>query len=174
MSMPVYRIIFMLMCLLGLLPASAQYFPSKVGLVDYDDETKTAVFFSEGYGANKKEAVENSRIVVLQKLLYEGVEGINNDFPIVKRSAKNHLWLQNFFNGKNAPYKSFLGEIEVIGSFTETDTKQLYCRTHVVIKFDFLMKQARIQGLTNTNSPTYGSNQPNGSTPKPRPHSFLD
>lgn len=162
------------MCLLGLLPASAQDYLSKVELVDFDNDSKTAVFFSEGYGTNKKDAVENSQKAVLRKLLYEGVEGINNDSPIVKRSAKDHLWLQNFFNGKNAPYKSYLGEIEVIGSFTETDTKQVYCRTHVVIKYDFLMKQARIQGLTNTNSPTYGSDQPNGFTPQPRPRIFID
>ncbi len=160
------------MCLLGLPPASAQDYLSKVELVDFDNDSKTAVFYSEGYGANKKDAVENSRIAVLRKLLYEGVEGINNDRPIIKRSTNDNVWLKDFFSGKTAPYKSFLGEIEVIGNFTETDTKQVYCRTHVVIKYGFLMRQASIQGLTNSSSPTFGNDQPNSSPPKPP--TFID
>ena len=161
----------MLVCLPGLLPANAQVYLSKVELVDFDNDSKTAVFFSEGYGANKKDAVENSRIAVLRKLLYEGVEGINDDLPIIKRSADDNVWLKDFFNGKAAPYNSFLGEIEVIGDFKETDMNQFYCKTHVVVKYGFLKRQAKIQGLTDTILPTFGS-ETNVVTPPRTPQVF--
>ena len=133
--------------LLTVLSADAQSEKSRVEIVDMD--YSTAVFYADGYASNKRDAIENARITVLRRLLYDGVEGFNDDKPIVAGVGSNNIWLRDFFSGKNAPFKVYLGDVELIGDFENTNTGETHCVAYVVVKHEFLLRQAAIQGLTS-------------------------
>lgn len=134
-------------CLSAVLPISAQYLQNHVAILDMD--ATTSVFSAEGFGANRNEAVENARQATLYKIMYEGVEGFNNNAPIVVSSdyQRTNIWLKNFFEGKYASYKAFLGEVELVGDFDQRSTNEYHCFTNVVIKHDMLLRQANLQGV---------------------------
>lgn len=158
-------IIIILVHLLAVMPADAQNQRGRVELVDMDYDT--AVFFAEGFSSNKRDAIENARINVLRRLLYDGVEGFNDDKPIVAGGGSNNLWLRDFFSGKNAPYKVYLGDVELIGDFNDTATGETHCNTYVVVKHEFLLRQAKIQGLTESEA-VKDEKQNSENKPKPK------
>ena len=141
-------------------PTSAQYLQNRVEILDMD--ATTAIFSAEGFGQNRNEAIENARKATLYKIMYEGVEGFNNNEPIVASSdyQRTNIWLKSFFDGKYAAYKAFLGEVELIGDFDQRSSNEYHCYTNVIIKHDMLFRQANLQGVTKQQSNTLQQQQP--------------
>lgn len=138
-------IICSVLCLLTSLSAGAQNNREDVELLAI--EGTLAVFSSEGFADNKKDALENSKMAVLRKLLYDGVEGINDGIPIATLDIDTNLWLKGFFIGKYPAYKNFTGDIELVGDFDNAPTGEIHCRSNVMVKYKFLMTQAQTNGV---------------------------
>lgn len=160
-----------LSCLLTTLSAGAQGSREEIELLTM--EGTTAIFSTEGFSNNKKDAVENSCIAVLRRLLYDGIEDFNQGSPIVSSGQGTNLWLNEFFTGKYPTYKNFVGGVELVGDFDETPTGEIHCRTNVIIRYDQLMDQARVQGVTGSQqSPPQQTPAPQEKKPKSK-KSFL-
>ncbi len=147
------------MCMLTTLSACAQDVYSTVELLDLD--AATSVFFAEGRGVSEKEALENARINVLRKIIYEGTEGFNDGMPLVHSSsaASQNPWLKNLFNGKVATYKTFLGGVELVGDF-DRDGSTYICKANVIIKHEYLKRQIDMQvNGVNDNNPNSNNAQ---------------
>ena len=164
-------ILTVLLCLLTTLSAGAQGSREEIELLTI--EGSTAIFSTEGFSNNKKDAVENSCIAVLRRLLYDGIEDFNQGSPIVNSGQGTNLWLNEFFTGKYPTYKNFVGGVELVGDFDETPTGEIHCRTNVIIRYDQLMDQARVQGVTGSQqSPPQQTPAPQEKKPKSK-KSFL-
>lgn len=164
-------ILTVLLCLLTTLSAGAQGSREEIELLTI--EGSTAIFSTEGFSNNKKDAVENSCIAVLRRLLYDGIEDFNQGSPIVSSGQGTNLWLNEFFTGKYPTYKNFVGGVELVGDFDETPTGEIHCRTNVIIRYDQLMDQARVQGVTGSQqSPPQQTPAPQEKKPKSK-KSFL-
>lgn len=164
-------ILTVLLCLLTTLSAGAQGSREEIELLTI--EGTTAIFSTEGFSNNKKDAVENSCIAVLRRLLYDGIEDFNQGSPIVSSGQGTNLWLNEFFTGKYPTYKNFVGGVELVGDFDETPTGEIHCRTNVIIRYDQLMDQARVQGVTGSQqSPPQQTPAPQEKKPKSK-KSFL-
>jgi hypothetical protein len=133
-----------ILCLLTTLSA-AQDTREQIELVLMDGNT--AIFSSEGFSNDKQVAVDNSCKAVLNRILYNGVEGFNGGEAIVTSGQQTNIWLKNFFTGKYPAYKSFVGGVELLGGFDNTPQGEIHCRTHVIIDFGKLMSTCRTQGL---------------------------
>lgn len=164
-------ILTVLLCLLTTLSAGAQGSREEIELLTI--EGTTAIFSTEGFSNNKKDAVENSCIAVLRRLLYDGIENFNQGSPIVSSGQGTNLWLNEFFTGKYPTYKNFVGGVELVGDFDETPTGEIHCRTNVIIRYDQLMDQAQVQGVTGSQqSPPQQTPAPQEKKPKSK-KSFL-
>lgn len=164
-------ILTVLLCLLTTLSAGAQGSREEIELLTI--EGTTAIFSTEGFSNNKKDAVENSCIAVLRRLLYDGIEDFNQGSPIVSSGQGTNIWLNEFFTGKYPTYKNFVGGVELVGDFDETPTGEIHCRTNVIIRYDQLMDQARVQGVTGSpQSPPQQTPAPQEKKPKSK-KSFL-
>lgn len=164
-------ILTVLLCLLTTLSAGAQGSREEIELLTI--EGTTAIFSTEGFSNNKKDAVENSCIAVLRRLLYDGIKDFNQGSPIVSSGQGTNLWLNEFFTGKYPTYKNFVGGVELVGDFDETPTGEIHCRTNVIIRYDQLMDQARVQGVTGCQqSPPQQTPAPQEKKPKSK-KSFL-
>lgn len=141
------KIYCMIVCLSVMLPISAQYSQNQVAILDSD--AATSVFSVEGFGKGEEEAMDNACKATLYKLLYEGVEGFNDNAPIVSspKFQLTNLWLKNFFEGKNPTYRMYIGGVEFLGK-----TSTVHC--NVVIKHNILFRDATMNGLVQK------SNQP--------------
>jgi hypothetical protein len=138
------------MSVLTSLSAYSQDVYSTVELLDLD--AATSVFFAEGRGVSEKEALENARINVLRKIIYEGTDGFNDGMPLAhsSSSASQNPWLKNLFNGKVATYKTFLGGVELVGDF-DRDGSTYICKANVIVKHEYLKRQIDMQvnGVSN-------------------------
>lgn len=152
------RIIFTLLLVLTTMLAQAQ---SVYTIVEFlDEDAATAVFFAEGRGTNEKNALEDARVNVMRKIIYDGVEGFNEGKPLFRNSSSSgqNIWLKNLFNEKNATYKNFLGGIELVGDF-DRDGSTYICKANVVIKHSFLKRQVDMQANGHNMAPTSNENQ---------------
>lgn len=139
----------MILALLSLCAATrvaAQTGSEKVELLFMDG--MTAVFCSEGFADNKRDAVDHSCAAVLRHLLYNGVEDFNGGYPVVTRGQDTNVWLREFFSGKLPAYKNYVGGVELVGDFATTATGLVSCKTNVMVKWDLLMRHAESQGIT--------------------------
>jgi hypothetical protein len=164
--MIIRSIMLAIMCLLTTLSADAQG-REKVELLLI--EGPMAVFSSEGFANNKKEAFENAAIAVLRKILYDGVEDFNGGYPIVSSGEGTNLWLNEFFTGKYPRYTQFISDKELIGDFENTPTGNFHCKANVVVKFNSLMEQAKLQGVTNEPGSNLQIQEPEAPRPQPQP-----
>lgn len=155
--------------LLATLSAGAQDNREKIELLVMEENS--AIFSAEGFAANKKDAVENAIKAVLHRLLYDGVGDFNGGDPIVVSGQGTNLWLNEFFDGKLPTYKTFVGDVELVGDFDSSPTGEVHCNTNVIIKHALLMQRAAAQGVTGDPQPE--SQTPNSQTKKPAKKSFL-
>lgn len=144
--MTIRHTILSALCLSAFLSAGAQGNRENVELLTI--EGSVAVFSSEGFANNKKEAFENSQMAVLHKLLYDGIEGINDGMPIATQDLDTNLWLTGFFKGKYPVYRNFLGGVELLGDFDNSPSGEIHCQSNVTVKYKLLMSQAQTQGVT--------------------------
>ena len=77
-----------------------------VELLDVSDDNTRALFQVDGIAAKKGEIALSARETVFYKLFYEGVEGVNDDKPLVTK-AKNY-YVENFFSKKNPAMNRFI------------------------------------------------------------------
>ena len=133
-----------LLCMLASVPAYAQGIFATVELLDKDEST--SVFHAEGKGVSESDALENARINVLRKIIYEGVVDFNDGKPLVRLSADTgqNPWLKNLFDGKVATYKTFLDGVELVGDFYR-DASTYICKANVIVKHSFLKRQIDMQ-----------------------------
>lgn len=170
--MNIRRPFFFFLCLLAALAASAQQTtPARVELLILDGEQ--AIFSSEGTGESKKDAVENSRMAVLRKLLHEGVEDYNQGLPIVSSGQTTNLWLRDFFEGKTPAYKAFVGDVELVGDFLPMPSGEFSCQTNVVVYLGALLRNARSQGLMEEGDAAPAQPQTPARPTAKKPKSFL-
>lgn len=156
--MKMYKEIFIpLVCLAFTLGAKAQGSEDAVELLLINGST--AIFSSEGSGNDKKSAVEESKINVMRKIMFEGMEDFNEGYPIARSKVSSNAWLKGLFDEKNPGYKTFVGPVEVVGEFDRSPTGETHCRTNVIIKHKMLMQYAETQGVT----------QPEGMDEQPTP-----
>ncbi len=135
------------------LTVAAQDSRARISIIDAD--AQTAVFTSDGFAADREEALENAYINVMQAILYSGVEGFNGGRPIVANAEhkRTNLWLGNMFTGKNPGYKQFCAGIELIDDFDRAASGQTHCRVNVIISHAYLLRRADTQGVTGNVKP---------------------
>ena len=132
--------------LLTTLSAGAQNKREKIELLVMEENT--AIFSAEGFAANKKDAIENATKATLHRLLYDGVQDFNGGDPIVVSGQGTNIWLNGFFEGKLPAYKTFVGDVELVGDFNTSPSGEVHCTTNVIIKHALLLKRAVSQGVT--------------------------
>lgn len=161
------------MLLLAALPAGAQEVRNQIALLEAD--AATAIFAAEGIGSSRDDAVENAKQAVLRKLLFEGIEGLGDEKPIVVDASQltSNLWLKGFFDGKTAPYKNFIGGVELVGDFTTNEVGEYKCNTHVIVKHNQLLNQSATQGITRSAADIKQQTTPATQTAPPKKKSFL-
>ena len=156
-------------CLLAVLSAGAQNNREKVELLLMEENT--AVFSSDGFASNKKDALENATKAAFRRLLYDGVHDFNGGDPIVVSGQETNIWLKEFFNGKQPAYKAFVDGVELVGDFSTSPSGEICCTANIVVKYTLLMQRAAAQGLTG-NSQSQKPASESQQTGKPK-KSFL-
>ncbi|GEM_PF-3541089 len=144
MHYKIRRNVLCLLCMLASVPAYTQGILATVELLDKD--AATSVFCAEGKGVSESDALENARINVLRKIIYDGVVDFNGGMPLVRigTDTGQNPWLKNLFDGKVATYKTFLGGVELVGDF-DRDASTYICKANVVVKHSFLKRQIDMQ-----------------------------
>lgn len=136
--------------LLAMLPTKAQYQQNKVEIIDMD--AQMAVFSVEGYGPKKADALQNACMATIYKLLYTGVDGFNNNAPIVAlplENIKKNIWLSDMFRMEKRTYNSFCKNIEVDGEFEYTSNRECRCLANVEVNYAYLLRMAETNGVTD-------------------------
>lgn len=152
-----YRKLIRLFAVIAMLNAASsaagQDSRARISVVDAD--TQTTVFVSDGFAADREEALENAYVNVMQAILYSGVEGFNGGRPIVASAEyrRSNLWLSGMFGGKNPDYKQFCAGIELLGDFNRAASGETHCRANVVISHAYLLRKAETQGVTGAGRP---------------------
>ena len=102
------------------------------------------------YGHNERAVMDNSKKAPLQKLLFEGLEGLSDE-PIVSKDVdpKQHLWLMKFFTeeaGRDT-YNEYVEGIEILGEIQTSSTGGYEGSAHVFLKYDRLLRKAKAEGV---------------------------
>ncbi len=109
------------------------------------DET-TATFRAEGLSDKKKDVIDAATRNLFYKLLYEGVEGFNDDQKLVEQEKK--FWLENFFKGGDkAPYNGFVKGVQLEGPVTELPSKEYRGFVNIVVNYESLIRTLKINHL---------------------------
>lgn len=144
---PLY-ILFLLFLIRPFSFLHAQDERATVRLIVYSDEI--AVVRVHCYGHNERAVMDNCKKAPLQKLLYEGLEGLS-DKPIVSEEIdpKQHLWLMKFFTEEAAHdnYDNYVEGIEVLGEVRSSSAGGYEGSAHVFLKYDRLLRKAKAEGL---------------------------
>ncbi|MBQ7572274.1 MAG: hypothetical protein IJT19_08560 [Bacteroidaceae bacterium] len=111
---------------------------------------ETAILLVQCYGHNERAVLDNAKKLPLQKLLYEGVEGLSDE-PIVSKDIdpKQHLWLMKFFTeepGRDT-YDEYVEGLEVLGDIRTSSTGGYEGSAHVFLKYDRLLRKAKNEGV---------------------------
>jgi len=77
-----------------------------VELLDVSNDYARALFQVDGIAAKKGDVALSARETVFYKLFYEGVEGVNDDKPLVTKA--NNYYVENFFGKKNPAMNRFI------------------------------------------------------------------
>ena len=94
----------------------------------------------------KKDVLEASTKKLFYKLLYEGVEGFNDDQKLVEQEKK--FWLENFFKGGDrAPYNGFVKGVQLDGTIETLPTKEYRGFANVVVNYESLIRTLKINHL---------------------------
>lgn len=109
----------------------------------------TALFRVETAAAKKVDVELFAKETVFEQLFYAGVEGINDDAPLVqtKKPLKNFSFLTNFFKGKNAPMSTYIEKTELLGNI-QSKSGEFTAKYAVSVKYKFLYKTMEQNKLT--------------------------
>ncbi len=116
-----------------------------VELIDMSDDSSILTFSVEGVAARKGDVEKAAKETLFYKLLYEGVEGVNEGEKLIQHEKK--YWLDNFFEGKNnVPYNRYIKGIEQEGAVVKegNDYKGTY---NIVLNMKGLIKELKLNGI---------------------------
>lgn len=126
----------------------------KVELLEFDG--KTALFAVEGIAAKKGDVLQSAKETLFDRLLYTGVEGLNNDRKLVNKPREElktkdyavnffkkrmHAYLKQDPSGKNVQFEA-LGQVTAgSGGYS--------CVYLIPIKYNILIRDLKTEGLLN-------------------------
>ncbi len=125
-----------------------------VELLEFDG--KTALFAVEGIAAKKGDVLQSAKETLFDRLLYTGVEGLNNDRKLVNKPREElktkdyavnffkkrmHAYLKQDPSGKNVQFEA-LGQVTAgSGGYS--------CVYLIPIKYNILIRDLKAEGLLN-------------------------
>lgn len=125
-----------------------------VELLEFDG--KTALFAVEGIAAKKGDVLQSAKETLFDRLLYTGVEGLNNDRKMVNKPREElktkdyavnffkkrmHAYLKQDPSGKNVQFEA-LGQVTAgSGGYS--------CVYLIPIKYNILIRDLKTEGLLN-------------------------
>lgn len=125
-----------------------------VELLEFDG--KTALFAVEGLAAKKGDVLQSAKETLFDRLLYTGVEGLNDDRKLISKSReelRTKDYAVNFFKKRMHAYlKMDAGGkqtlLELLGSITQqgADFSGVYL---IPIKYNVLIRDLKTEGLLN-------------------------
>ena len=89
---------------------------------------------------------------VLYALLFDGVEGVNDDEKLVHR--ENRKYFENFFYTKDklSPHQRFILGTQLEGKPAKQDNEEFKATFSVSVKYKALCREMRLQKLTDPNA----------------------
>lgn len=121
-----------------------------VELVEIDEDSGLLTFSVEGFASRKSDVIISAKETLFYKLLYTGVEGVNDGKKHIVHEKK--YWLENFFEGKNAPYNAIIEGIEQEGAINKT-TDGYYGTFNIIIKYKAFLRALRLNGIIDKETP---------------------
>lgn len=125
-----------------------------VELLEFDG--KTALFAVEGIAAKKADVLQSAKETLFDRLLYTGVEGINDDRKLMNKPREElktkdyavnffkkrmHAYLKPDATGKNVQFEA-LGQALTV-------TEGYSCVYLIPIKYNVLIRDLKAEGLLN-------------------------
>lgn len=139
-------IILLLLSFFPVCPSFSQVnYSGNVELIDMSEDSSLLTFSVEGIAVKKGDVEQAAKRTLFHKLLYEGVEGVNDGEKLVQHEKK--YLLEKFFEGKNnAPYNRFIKGVEQEGAIVKEDNdfKGTY---NIVVKMNALIKDLKLNGI---------------------------
>jgi hypothetical protein len=126
----------------------------EVTLLEFDG--KTALFAAEGVSAKKGDILRSAEETIFERLLYSGVEGINNGRPLMNKTREQlktkdyavnfftkrmHAYLKQDASGKNVLSEPLGQAVTVPGGYS--------CVYLIPIKYNVLIRDLKTEGLLN-------------------------
>lgn len=119
-----------------------------VELLDATEDNSEVLFQVDGIASKKGDAALSARETLFYRLFHEGVEGINDDKPLVTKS-KNYF-VENFFLGKTAAMNRFVIREELRGAVNR-NVDGLYVGTYeLTVNLKALFNALKKAGATDT------------------------
>ena len=114
-----------------------------VEILEVEQDGDILTFKVEGIAAKKADVIISAKETLFYRLLYEGVEGVNDDNKLIEH--ENKYWLDNFFKGKNAPYNAYVRSIEQDGAIAKSGS-EFVGSYYIVLNFKALLKALEANG----------------------------
>lgn len=121
-----------------------------VELVEASADGNLLTFSVNGSANKKNDVIISAKETLFYKLLYQGVEGVNDGNKHILHEKK--YWLDNFLTGKNAPYNALIEGIEQEGPVSKT-TDGYFGTFNIVLKYKAFIKTLRLNGVIDDASP---------------------
>lgn len=126
----------------------------EVTLLEFDG--KTALFAAEGISAKKGDILRSAEETIFDRLMYSGVDGINDGRPLVGKTREElktkdyavnffkkrmHAYLKQDASGKNVLSEPLGQAVTVPGGYS--------CVYLIPIKYNVLIRDLKTEGLLN-------------------------
>ena len=126
----------------------------EVTLLEFDG--KTALFAAEGISAKKGDILRSAEETIFDRLMYSGVEGVNDGRPLVGKTREElktkdyavnffkkrmHAYLKQDASGKNVLSEPLGQAVPVPGGYS--------CVYLIPIKYNVLIRDLKTEGLLN-------------------------
>lgn len=118
-----------------------------VELLDASDDNTQVLFQVDGIAAKKGDVAQSARETVFYKLFYEGVEGINDEKPLVTK-PKNY-YVENFFSKKNPALNRFVILEELKGAINKNVDGQYVGTYELTMNLKALVNALNKAGATD-------------------------
>ena len=118
-----------------------------VELLDASDDNTQVLFQVDGIAAKKGDVAQSARETVFYKLFYEGVEGINDEKPLVTK-PKNY-YVENFFSKKNPALNRFVILEELKGAINKNTDGQYVGTYELTMNLKALVNALNKAGATD-------------------------
>lgn len=117
-----------------------------VELTEVEDNGNILTFLVEGISEKKADVLVSAKETLIYKLLYEGVEGVNDGNKLIEH--ENKYWLTQFFAGKNAPYNAYLQKV-VLEGVVQKDGTEFHGNHILVLNYKALLNALKVNGIVN-------------------------